>query len=163
MRASTDTGLPAVTSHRAAKIDVSRVKEYKTLAELRSDSTTIAVVTAISARSDSVNGIPATVTSVSVDRSGWGAPPTSNIDILQLGGPNADSPGTSQLLTIGSQYLVFVTPYHLGTTDHTGLYVITGDQGVFKLTGATFNFSGGGNPGFDRQVPLADWVAVVTR
>jgi len=149
--------------HGPAVIEVSRVKNYASLAGLRKESTAVAMVTAAAARVTAVNGVPATVTTLQVKRVGWGAALPATIDVLQLGTDSALSPDTSQLFVHGNDYLVYVTRYHLHPGDHTGLYVVTGDQGVFAVRDATLVFSGGGNPGFGRQIALSDWLAVVNR
>ncbi|MFF3453637.1 hypothetical protein ACFYXH_04755 [Streptomyces sp. NPDC002730] len=134
-------------------LHASRVKDYKTFAELKQDSTAVVKVTASGSVKDGLNKIPTTVTTVNVDSVLWGKVPAKSLAIQQLGRSNMKLDDTGALLVAGRQYLLFVQPFHLTRGDNTSLYQITGGQGVYQLDkkNSEYSFTGGGAPKLPKE------------
>jgi hypothetical protein len=131
-------GLTACTSsapqHQATPetaIKVSRTTTYRSVAEIKKDSSAVVIAIPRSAREMDVNGIPVTVTSAEIKSTIAGKSPAS-IQLQQFGSGTTPSPQTSPLLEAGREYLLFIQPLHLVPGDNTGRMVITGDQGIFE-------------------------------
>jgi hypothetical protein len=137
---------PSEPDRRAPALHVSRVKDYDTTHELRQDSTAIIIGTAVSAEPGDLSGVTTTVTSVRVERTLWGSTPSQVLRIQQLGNTSMALPDTSKILTTGERYLLFVTPFHMTPKDDTGLYLITGERGVWESRSSGRYVLVGGDP-----------------
>ena len=129
----------------ASKIQVSQVLRYDSLDQIQRDSSAVLLVSPKSARADTLNGIPITLTDVAITASITGSVEASTITIQQFGTATTSSPQTSELLEFGQQYLIFVQPFHLIDGDKTGRFVITGDQGVYVLRKNQYQNIGSGS------------------
>ena len=129
----------------ASKIQVSQALRYDSLDQLERDSSAVLLVSPKSAREDTLNGIPITLTDVAVTGSISGSVQAGTITIQQLGTATTSSPQTSELLEFGQRYLIFVQPFHLIDGDETGRFVITGDQGVYILRKNQYQNIGAGS------------------
>lgn len=107
-------------------------RDYKSVAELERDSTLQVRVTAGASKVRKLNDVPFTITDVKVNEVLGGKMSAKTLSVQQLGSHQVESPGTSQLLAKGQDYLLFLEPYHLVPGDNTGLYIITGDQGIYS-------------------------------
>jgi hypothetical protein len=117
-------------------IAATRAKSYHSIAELDRDSIAVALVRGTSQRSiDSPNGVPYTVTLVTVDRVLRGQLPGTTLKIRQLGGPGVTSPDDGPVLVSGRQYAVFLTVFTYGPGRETDQYVITGAAGLYENNG----------------------------
>jgi hypothetical protein len=132
----------------ATGLHVSRIKDYKSIAELKAASTAVVRATVASSTVEKLNDLPITISTVEVRKTLWGQVPSETLAILQVGDESMVPHDTGAILSKGREYLLFVTPYHLTPNDNTGRYVITGDQGNFVLDskGDSFAFAGAGNP-----------------
>ncbi|MFE0200601.1 hypothetical protein ACFW0I_33330 [[Kitasatospora] papulosa] len=142
-------------AHEASRtaLHASRVKDYNTFAELKQDSVAVVKVTATGSAERSLSSVPTTVTTVAVDDVLWGNSPAQSLSIQQLGRSNMDLEDTGAILEKGQQYILFVEPFHMTPGDDTGLYQITGGQGVYRLNkaGSDYMFAGGGKPKLPKQ------------
>jgi len=139
----------------AVVLHANRIKEYRSLEELKRDSTVVVRATAGDATVESLNGIPVTVTTVKVSDARWGKLPLTTLSVLQMGDDTVVSDDFAQILKKGSEYIMFLKPYHLVPGDNTGRYIVTGDQGVYALDdqGAGYQFVGGGAPQLPASIP----------
>ncbi|MFI6105537.1 hypothetical protein [Streptomyces sp. NPDC051310] len=128
------TGCSATTEAEkksAPVLHASLQHEYKSLAELREDSSLVVRVTAAHARVRTLHTVPFTITEVKVQEVLKGKTENRTLSVQQLGSLELASPDTSQLLEKGREYILFLEPYHLVPGDHTGLHTITGEQGIY--------------------------------
>jgi hypothetical protein len=124
----------------------SLVKAYASLADLRDDSDAVVIASPQSAVTDTLNGVPVTITRVNVVDVVTGTLDERSILIQQFGTNSVASPDTSLLLQAGRQYLLFVVRFHLVPGDQTGRYVVTGDQGAFELRQDQYVYVGAAGP-----------------
>jgi len=146
---------PSTTEQGKTGAHVSRAKDYRTMAELKADSTAIIVGTAGASTVQEVDGIQFTVTDVRVSKVLWGKAASQVVAIKQLGGPELLSADTSRILASGSEYIAFVQPFHMTPGDTTGQYLVTGDRGLYKLDRKTrqYAFEGGSESSLPLQIP----------
>ena len=149
------------------EIHVSLARAYDSIDQLRKDSAIVLIAAPQSAVTDTLNGVPVTITLASVIEVIDGKLQAESIAIQQFGTSSVASPDTSALLRTGSQYLLFVDRFHLVDGDQTGRFVITGDQGVFELHGDAYVYSGteylGVSLKLPRSIGTAEMRDVVTR
>ena len=126
---------PATRSSKES-ISVSRAVTYDSIADLRRDSDDVVIVTAGAATHGAINGLPVTITSVSVSRSILGG--GTSFEVQQIGSATVLSPMTSPLLQSGDQYLLFLTRFRWSPDRPTDRFVITGDQGIYELKHGQF-------------------------
>lgn len=152
------TGSATPSDNEKPILHASRVKDYDTLAELKQDSVAIVQVTASRAEQKSLNDIPTTLTSVSVDEVLWGKLPERSLSIQQLGQMGMDLHDTGSVLENGKSYLLYVKPFHMSPGDDTGLHQITGGQGAYEFDAAKneYRFIGGGAPGLPKRITVND-------
>ncbi|MEU7524111.1 hypothetical protein AB0A74_00070 [Saccharothrix sp. NPDC042600] len=131
---------------------------FTTFAELRAESTTVVRATAGRAEVERVNDIPFTLTQVSLNDVIAGAAPPATFTVSQLGGPDVASPNSSQRLAEQRQYLLFLKPSMTGDPTR---FMITGDQGVYELTGDTYGFVGATGSALPNSLPATSATALV--
>ncbi|MFI7238154.1 hypothetical protein [Streptomyces cyaneofuscatus] len=107
--------------------------EYKSIAEIKSDSTLVARVVASTRKGKEIDGVPFTVTRVLVREVLHGKTERGHMSIIQLGSDKVASLDTSRLLKNGQEYVLFLTEYHLTPGDRTGMHTIVGEQGIYRL------------------------------
>ena len=127
---------PAATAH--VVIDGNLAKSYSSVAALLADSSAVVEVTTTDHRSVSYVGrIPYTVTTATVRRVLRGILTASSIQVRQLGMPSTTSlqvDNPQPLLSSGSTYVAFVTPFTFGDGRPTGQYVVVGaGQGLYSV------------------------------
>jgi hypothetical protein len=137
------------------QLHVSVVRVYQSLAELKAASEVVIVATARSAVASDLNGIPVTVTQVEVNDVVAGVVADRTLAIQQLGSWDVDSPETAPLLRSGDRYLLMLVRFRFTADDRTGLWVILGDQGVFRAEGEDFLYAGADRKGGAPSVPEA--------
>lgn len=126
-------------------LHASLVRDYADLGSLERDSTAIVKASPTTSRIIDLNGIPATVTTMSITRVISGAVPSDSIPVLQIGQQGMSLEDTSKIVRRDRDYLMFVKPYHLTPGDSTGLYIITGERGIYEYdkVSARYRFAGG--------------------
>lgn len=134
----------AAPTQTTSGVDVSRVKTYSSLTEVRRDSTAVVVATAlpgyhkVPADLEKKSGVDAIETRLRVERVVAGHLNTSLVTIRGLD-PGQAADEISPLMTPGHTYLLYITPFvwRSGGT-RTGKYVLTGDVGEFESAGDSF-------------------------
>jgi len=82
--------------------------------------------------------IPATITQVSVDRLLWGSVEGDNtLAIRQIGSPKVEV-SNEPLLSPGTKYLVFVSPFEFTPGTPTGQWIITNDEGLYSSADSSY-------------------------
>ncbi|MFD5426575.1 hypothetical protein [Streptomyces sp. NPDC127084] len=159
--ASDSSPKPNASNERNPVLHASRVKDYNSFAELKRDSVAAVSVTAVKSTVGSLNGVATTTVEVKVEKVLWGKLNEVSISVLQLGKAGWGLEDSGAILEEGQRYVLFVHPYHLKPNDDTGLYVITGGQGAYKLDGeySEYNFAGGGHPRLPEEVSVKDFRA----
>lgn len=121
-----------------AGVAATRAKSYHSIAELDRDSIAVALVRATPQRSvESPNGIPYTVTQVTVERVLRGQLPSTTVKIRQLGGGGARTSDDAPVLSAGKQYVVFLSVFTYGPGRDTDQFVVTGAAGLYENNGGT--------------------------
>ncbi|MER7894448.1 hypothetical protein ABTX15_32080 [Micromonospora sp. NPDC094482] len=152
-------------ARKTTELSGSRVKDYATFAALKKESSAIVRVSAGDSRVDDLNGVPVTVTTVTVLRALSGAVPSNKLAVQQMGDASMSLPDSSSILLKGREYLLFVTPFRLTPSDDTGRFIVTGDQGIYLRNEAApgqgaraqFVFAGAGQaPSQAMSLPAAD-------
>lgn len=130
------------------ELSASRVKDYTSLAELRAESTAIIRGTVESSTRDKLEDLPVTISKVRVREVLWGKVPSDVLAVQQAGDETMQLHDTGEILAKDREYLLFVKPFELKPGEHTGRWLITGDQGTFARSndGSTFQFAGAGSP-----------------
>lgn len=131
-------GNPATaTSPAAGTLEASRVRDYVTVAELKSDAEAAVIATATSTRSASdIGGVPFTTTEMSVREVLWGT--LANNDTLQLRqlGSTSQQDDDAPVVRSGQTYLIFVRKFVYSSGQDTGEYVVVGGgPGLFEADG----------------------------
>jgi hypothetical protein len=113
--------------------DGSRVKLYSSLPELSADSAVIASGTVTNQRTaadiDSVTEFTISTMSVSAVVKGSGLASGSTLEVRQIG--SAKHPGPAPLMTVGSTYLLYLTPSGLSGPLASQYYVTGGTAGLY--------------------------------
>lgn len=118
------------------RFDVSDVKAYSSLQNLRQDATSVVVFRPSSVtRVETITGVPFTVTTVSVVQTISGTPLPSVIELRQLG--NGTDP-SFPLVSDSNLYLAYLQPFEFqpGVPVGQQYVVIGGLQGIFEQIGA---------------------------
>jgi hypothetical protein len=131
-------GAGTATSTPRPVIRVSQVRQYGSLGQLRAESDAIAMVIPDTAEVSTLHGIPITLTKVRIVSLIDGRLPAGEFVIQQFGSTNVDSPNTSSLLQVGQTYVAFVQAFHLTLGDDTGRFVVTADQGLYRLVDGSY-------------------------
>lgn len=110
---------------------------YGSLAQLRHDASSVAVLESTgdaSTPADS-SGVPTTVTAMRVVRLLSGSSLPSTVDLRQLGVPGDSG---APVVTTGSLYVAYLTPFQLEPGVDTGEYTLVGGlQGLFEQSSGT--------------------------
>jgi hypothetical protein len=133
--------------------------EYKGIAELKKDSTLVVRVSASTSKGREINSIPFTATEVIVREVLHGQTAKgARLSVLQMGSEQTDSPDTSKLLARGQEYVLFLMDYHLTPGDDTGLKIIVGEQGIYRLDSEAgrYVFASGSHSGLPNALRSAD-------
>lgn len=103
----------------------------------RAASSIAALAPTTASRRLSIDGVPITITRVSVLETLAGKPLPTTIQLRQTGSPGVILTGACEpLVTAGERYLAYLTPFRLRHTGAPvdGQYVVTGgSQGLFEL------------------------------
>lgn len=128
-------GTPAGTTSTKV-IELSRTKDYHSIAELKRDSDVIVLATATkdTTLETSTGGLPSTITVVLVRKvirgSVGGA---STVKLRQIGGPGTLVTDGAPLVAAGTSYLIFADRFTLTPGTTTDQYVVVGvAAGLFR-------------------------------
>lgn len=134
---------PNAASHgKQQHFDVSHSQRYASMSSLSGDSTLVVVGVAGASHVEELNGIPFTVTNVSVSQSGSAQTPAT-VQVRQTGTADvtpAESTSSS-VLQSGQTYLLYLKPFELNPGVSTGQYVIVGDEGIWQKSKDSSTFS----------------------
>lgn len=111
---------------------VSLGQQVTSRGQLRKESSDVIVGEASEATLEYVQGVPFTVTSVTVARGTL--PAGSVVRVRQTGSASYRVEGVSDLLESGSTYLLYLSKFELVQGEWTGEYTVTAEQGAWKKT-----------------------------
>jgi hypothetical protein len=124
---------PTAAAGAPQRVAVARVKSYKTLVDLRSDSAAVVVATATdnSEEAHLSDRFIVTRTEMRIEKTLWGKAQPQTITLQQNGGATFSVEPASKLVEPGKKYVLFIEPFvRNGPTPYT---VIVGDQGAYEL------------------------------
>jgi hypothetical protein len=128
------SGGGAHSVRKTAVFDTSNVKAYSSLQDLRADASSVAVIDPSSVTHvETINGIPFTVTTATVQETVSGQTLPSTIELRQTGdGTDPNWP----LVSSSATYLAYLQPFHFSSGGQVGdQYVVVGGlQGLFSHT-----------------------------
>lgn len=107
--------------------------------QLRKESNAVIVGEASGASVEYVQGVPFTVTAVTVARGTL--PVGSVVRVRQTGSTDYRVEGVSDLLESGSTYLLYLSKFELVQGKWTGEYTVTAEQGAWKKSAGGFERS----------------------
>lgn len=129
------------TSHKTTVIDQSYATSYASLAQLRQDATSVALIKPTATTSvETLGDVPWTITTVSVQKTLAGPALPATLGLRQAGQPGDTSGsegdvGTSPLVSTNSVYIAYLQPFRMSPTGPAvgDQYVtIGGLQGLFQ-------------------------------
>jgi len=139
----------ATDSHQPAQehqysITVDRNERYSSLPKLAATSDAVVVGQVTSTKVESIDGMPMTVSTVSIVDVFVGKTGSADIEVQQLGTDKVPSLDTSQLMRSGRTYLLFL--FRAPGSVSGNQYGITEDDGIYikQATGYEFVGAAGG-------------------
>lgn len=148
--------------------EVSLVRDYSSLRELRGDSSLVVRVKAnsdqqaVSASEDDSGDLESTLSAVTVLETYVGSAPVGGVlTVRQSGSKRMVFDGLAELLVPGDEYILFLSPFTFDRTGPgTGEWVVTGEVGAYRLQDGKFSRTASDAPDLPQTVsalnPLAD-------
>ena len=134
---------------------------YSDVADLTAASTAVILATATNAQvleaadADGTSGLKSTITTLNVTKVVSGTFPAGTVKLRELGDVRSAANDVSPFLKSGTQYVMFIVPFHFSDGKDTGEYVLTDGSTLYTSDGSQATFAGAGTNRLPAKLALA--------